>query len=204
MGELKPEDYASAVVRMRRLGGFAPGDYVSICNICDIHFHGDKRAVYCLPCAADLVWAAASRRPDHSGVVEALKGIIDDLMAQMDWVGTGSSKSGDADRIEFEDRILAALRSSATVQKGEESIVIPTKSANTTFISEHVMLRHGPSSPASISREEIAVQVRKAMRSAMKIPGPGRDGESSRRFGKIAMFRTDAILSRIGKGEGDV
>jgi hypothetical protein len=57
--QLQPETYDEAVKRLGRVGLFAPGDYVSSCTICGIHFHGDKRALCCLPCAV----SALSTRP---------------------------------------------------------------------------------------------------------------------------------------------
>lgn len=37
------------------LSGYAPGNYMNICCDCKEQFEGDKRAIQCLPCAAESV-----------------------------------------------------------------------------------------------------------------------------------------------------
>jgi hypothetical protein len=41
--------------------------------------------------------------------LEEARGVIDDLMAQMDWVGTGDYKTAELEKFEFEQRIAAAF-----------------------------------------------------------------------------------------------
>lgn len=60
MNTLTPETYDQAVLRIGRIGAFAPGDYISKCLRCSIQFNGDKRALNCLPCAVELAAARSS------------------------------------------------------------------------------------------------------------------------------------------------
>jgi hypothetical protein len=41
--------------------------------------------------------------------LEEARGVVDDLMAQMDWVGTGDYKTAELEKFEFEQRIAAAF-----------------------------------------------------------------------------------------------
>ena len=34
-----------------KIGGWASGSYEGVCHACDQQFIGDKRAIFCLPCA---------------------------------------------------------------------------------------------------------------------------------------------------------
>lgn len=60
------------------IGGFAPGDYLPRCNVCNRQFSGDKRAFHCLPCA--LKAAPPSREDALQTEVEALKRLLEDAL----------------------------------------------------------------------------------------------------------------------------
>lgn len=75
-----------------RVGGWAPGNYMSKCGNCNREFEGDKRASKCLPCAVSVLNQRANdffdalrkinRLNDHPGhfhsaVQEVLDSVID-------------------------------------------------------------------------------------------------------------------------------
>jgi hypothetical protein len=68
---LAPEHYDQAVERLGRVGGFAPGSYISHCVACDRQFLGDKRAINCLPCAV----AALVARTDPPKPAPSAEGV---------------------------------------------------------------------------------------------------------------------------------
>lgn len=53
MADLKAaRDLNEMAGELRRVGGWAPGNYIGKCFDCKRGFMGDKRAAQCLPCAA--------------------------------------------------------------------------------------------------------------------------------------------------------
>lgn len=72
-----PQGQDQPASRPFRLYGFATGDYMCKCMTCGETFIGDKRAVTCLPCAADQAEASRTPPPAVSEVREAVARIIE-------------------------------------------------------------------------------------------------------------------------------
>lgn len=60
---LESQTYEQAVLKIGRLGSFAPGDYLSLCRTCGVHFDGDKRAISCLPCEVERLKKLSATTP---------------------------------------------------------------------------------------------------------------------------------------------
>jgi len=69
----KLERARPGIVRPFRLGAFATGSYTCKCLSCGEQFTGDKRAVSCLPCAAE---AAEHARDEAVAEIERLNGAL--------------------------------------------------------------------------------------------------------------------------------
>jgi hypothetical protein len=143
--EMKPESYEAAVLRMGRVGGFAPGGYVSRCFVCERLFDGDKRATHCLPCAVAAL-APSSQSPSvGEGALRAfaiyeVEEDADHLYLSCNGISATVPKVGQPAAVlrQIEAVQAEALSASPSVGRGEEDS----------------SLRASPSAPGSGGNQE--------------------------------------------------